>query len=149
VIHIDPLWASALLTVVIAMLVHFVLRGLQRRWDSHRRRRLLARARQGESRAAHLLARLGYTIEAEQVQGCWPVVVQGELCEFSLRADLLVRLGKRRYVVEVKTGNRVASIQHGPTRRQLLEYQLAYRADGVLLVDSGRGSVLEVEFPLR
>ena len=147
-IHADLLWAWALLTLVVGVLVHFVLRGLEKRSDSRQRRRLLAQARQGETRAAQLLARRGYVIEAEQVEGCWPVVVQGEFCELSLRADLLVRSGKRRYVVEVKTGDRVASIHHGPTRRQLLEYQLAYRTDGALLVDVVRGSVLQVEFPL-
>jgi hypothetical protein len=94
-----------------------------------------------------MLRRLGYVIEHEQPGQDW-LVIAGERRErIRLRADYLVRRGKQRFVAEVKTGNLVASIRHAPTRRQLLEYQLAYGTNGVLLVDVLADEVLVVCFP--
>ena len=64
-----------------------------------------------------------------------------------MRADLIVSRAGRRYVAEVKTGAVAPDVRHAPTRRQLLEYQHAYRADGVLLVAPEAGTVREVLFP--
>lgn len=114
------------------------------RW---RKRRLARRARFGELEAARLLEKQGYVIEAEQAAAPWPVSVGGELCSITLRADYLVRRGRERFVAEVKTGALVASIRHGPTRRQLLEYQLAYAVHGVVLVDVLSGALMSVRFP--
>lgn len=130
-----------------ALLLHLTLRAVERRWAAWRRRRLLRRAGRGERKARKMLLRLGYVIEAEQPAQDWPVVA-GQRCEqITLRADYLVRRGKRRYVAEVKTGDLVASIRHAPTRRQLLEYQLAYRTHGVLLVDVLANEIISVCFP--
>ena len=49
-------------------------------------------------------------------------------------------------VAEVKTGERALDLRHGPTRRQLLEYQQAFGVEGVLLVDAEGGSVSCVSF---
>ena len=116
-------------------------------WATRARRRRAALARRGELSARVLLGELGYAIEAEQPEQPWPVVAGGEVFEVVLRADYLVSKRGARYVAEVKTGDLVASLRHGPTRRQLLEYQLAYRANGVLLVDVLGACVLSVEFP--
>jgi len=136
---------------VLALLLSGVLfwlwQSLARAWDTRQRRRRAVLARRGELSARMLLRELGYAIEAEQPEQPWPVVAGGEVFEVVLRADYLVRKGGERYVAEVKTGDLVASLRHGPTRRQLLEYQLAYRASGVLLVDVLSACVLSVEFP--
>jgi hypothetical protein len=51
-------------------------------------------------------------------------------------------------VAEVKTGTQAPRFEHADTRRQLLEYQLAFEVDSVLLVDVEAGEVREVSFPL-
>ncbi len=105
------------------------------------------RARQGEADAERLLQREGYTIEEVQ-PGCpWCVAIDGEEFEVTVRADFLVSQGGYRYVAEVKTGEKAPDPAYPPTRRQLLEYALAYDADGVLLVDVEAGEILDVEFP--
>jgi hypothetical protein len=110
-------------------------------------RRRMRRARRAEDKAEALLERAGYEIEARQVVGTWPLRIDGKLVETTLRADLLVRKRRRRYVAEVKSGP-VASRPTDPsTRRQLLEYRLAFDVDGVLLVDMHRRRILTVEFP--
>jgi len=110
-------------------------------------RRRMRRAQRAEGDAETLLERAGYRIEGRQVTGTWPMLVNGEPVEAALRADLLVRKRRRRYVAEVKSGP-VASRPTDPsTRRQLLEYRLAFDVHGVLLVDMHRRRILTIEFP--
>jgi len=112
---------------------------------------LRARARRGaagETAAESLLADRGYEVEARQSSGAWTVRVDGVEHDIALRADLLVRRGGRRLVADVKTGRLAPRIESAATRRQLLEYRLAFDVDGVLLVDAESGQVQEVEFAL-
>jgi hypothetical protein len=97
--------------------------------------------------AERLLEARGFRIEARQARLAWHPEVDGERCEVEVRADLIVSRGGRRFVAEVKTGAVAPDVRHAPTRRQLLEYQHAYRADGVLLVAPEAGEVHEVGFP--
>ena len=64
-----------------------------------------------------------------------------------LRADLLVERDGMRFIAEVKTGERAPDPSFPPTRRQLLEYRLAFDPYGVLLVDVEAGEIFEVDFP--
>jgi hypothetical protein len=56
--------------------------------------------------------------------------------------------GGLRYVAEVKTGAFAPRLETAATRRQLLEYRIAFDVDGVLLVDADAERVRLVEFPL-
>jgi hypothetical protein len=64
-----------------------------------------------------------------------------------LRADYLVARDGREYIAEVKTGEAADSLSNSATRRQLLEYQLAFAVDGILLVCPERGRIHAIEFP--
>lgn len=134
--------------LALALAVHLALRALGRglrRWQSRRRQ---ARAVRGERQAERLLDRLGYAIHARQVSTSWAVTCDGELHEVPLRADLLVERDGKRYVAEVKTGRVAPRLATATTRRQLLEYRVAYDVDGILLVDADAGRVMHVEFHL-
>jgi hypothetical protein len=65
-----------------------------------------------------------------------------------LRADLIVEKGGARFVAEAKTGAAAPRLTTAATRRQLLEYLIAYQVDGVLLVDAEAEEIHCVEFPL-
>lgn len=114
-------------------------------------RRRIAAARAagaaGERRAEPLLEGLGYTVLARQAPARYALLLDGEPAEVGLRADLLVERDGRRFVAEVKTGKHAPRIESATTRRQLLEYHLAFEVDGVLLVDVDAGRVRAVEFP--
>lgn len=119
-----------------------------RKWARSRvARRRAARALRGERRAAGLLSRHGYRLRDAQLAITYSPALGGRGFPVALRADYLVSRGGRRYVAEVKTGERAPSLSHAPTRRQLLEYSVAFDVDGVLLVDVEAGSVEEVVFP--
>jgi len=110
-------------------------------------RQLVAQA--GESLAEALLGEEGYEILDRQVTHRWAMHIDGEPHEVTCRADLLVSRDGLRYVAEVKTGARASDPRHPATRRQLLEYRLAFPVDGVLLVDMESERVLHVDFPSR
>lgn len=105
------------------------------------------RARVGEEEAEKLLTRHGYAIEDHQSRGEVLVEVDGVAQTFEVRADFLVWRRGRRFVAEVKTGEKVVELSHGSTRRQLLEYRRAFDVDGVLLVLPELSIIREVHFP--
>lgn len=118
-----------------------------RRWlEARSRRRRAARAQRAELDAAALLEASGFVVLARQQRQRWALEVDGRALEFTLIADYLVERGGRRWVAEVKTGERALDLRHGPTRRQLLEYQQAFGVAGVLLVDAEGETLQRVSF---
>ena len=101
-----------------------------------------------EGRAASLLERRGYRVVGRQVEGSYLLDVDGAKAEVRVRADYVVEAGDRRYVAEVKSGRLAPRLDTAATRRQLLEYRVAFDVDGVLLVDGEAGRVHAVAFPM-
>jgi hypothetical protein len=139
-----------LVATLIGALAALVLARWVRGWrGSWRARRRAGRALEGEDTAARMLVRAGYTIVAKQARTWWAPLVDGEPQETELRADYLVEAKGELYVAEVKTGDEAPQLATAATRRQLLEYHVAFEADGVLLVCPERGAIHRVEFPRR
>jgi len=136
--------AASLISIVVAL----ASRSLRKRAAGRRARRRANRAVAGEHEAEGLLTRAGYQIDARQAQLTWTFTCDDSPLEVELRADLLVTREGRRYVAEVKTGELAPQLTNASTRRQLLEYRVAYDVDGALLVDMESERVTEVEFPL-
>ena len=133
---------------VCGLLVVLVLGVWGSRWlRRQRRRRIAKRALGAERLALELLRAEGYVVLATQVRQPWVVQCGSRRFDVQLRADAVVRRDGRRYVAEVKSTSFVADLKHGPTRRQLLEYAIAYGTDGVLLIDMYGEQVEEVTFP--
>jgi len=107
----------------------------------------MERAVLGEERAAGWLQERGFAILGSQVVVEHPVCIDERTVVISLRADYLVEKGGRRYVVEVKTGAVAPRIETSATRRQILEYRIAFDVDGVVLVDAESGRLHEITFP--
>ena len=120
-------------------------------WRRWRRRRRMAmrmdRAVAGEERAAELLRRQGFSVLGAQAVIDHPVQIDDRVVMIALRADYLAERDGLRYVVEVKTGSLAPRIETSATRRQMLEYRIAFDVDGVLLVDAESGLVHDVKFP--
>jgi hypothetical protein len=135
------IWVAA---IGLALLVGLWLaeRGRSRR--SKRRNRI---ARRGELAAAKLLARAGYEVIERNAIATVTFEIDGERVEVGVRADLLVSNSDGEILVaEVKTGLLAPDPRHGPTRRQLLEYAIAFDSPVVLLVDMQAGDIHRVEF---
>ncbi|HVY49066.1 MAG TPA: hypothetical protein VHB21_24420, partial [Minicystis sp.] len=91
----------------------------------------------------------GYRVLGRQVRRRYGVRVDGAEHAVDLRADYVVEHEGARFVAEVKTGRLAPRLDTPATRRQLLEYRVAFEVDGVLLVDAEAGRVHAVEFPLE
>jgi hypothetical protein len=135
-------------------LVALVLARWMRSWRGSRRARVrAARAGDGESDAVGLLERAGYRIVAKQARAWWTPTIDGEPHETELRADYLVEEGEggALFVAEVKTGDTAPDLSTAATRRQLLEYEIAFSValgtTGVLLVCPERETIHRVRFP--
>lgn len=101
----------------------------------------------GEKRARELLRREGYRLCSEQQGGSYRLLVDGAETPIYLRSDYLVERKGRRFVAEVKSGVESVKVTSRATRRQLLEYLLAFDVDGVLLVDMHACRIREISFP--
>ena len=139
---------TLLIVELVAAVIALWLARMLRRWRGSRRaRRRAARAGAGEERAAQLLEAAGFTIVERQARVVWAPIVDGEPVLMELRADYLVEADRELLVAEVKTGEDAPSVETAATRRQLLEYHVAFAADGVLLVCPERGTIHRVKFP--
>lgn len=140
---VSTIWV-AVAAIVLLLLALWWRAATATRRGNMRRGRI---ARRAEQAAERLLARRGYTVVDRQVTGGFPLRIDGVDVDVTCRADLIVRRRRRHWVAEVKTGG-VADATVPATRRQLLEYRLAFDVDGVLLVDMVEGVIHEVAFPL-
>ncbi len=144
--------SSSHLAALLAVALLVALGAALEAWWRRVRERTAARAAvrrglRGERGAEKLLRKLGYTLLARQAPAGYAVLLDGEAKAVPLSADFLVEHKGRKLVAEVKTGKAV-SLDHADTRRQLLEYQLAFGADALLLIDMEAKRVHTVRFPL-
>lgn len=147
---LPPSWILIALAAVAALSFAAALRWSRWRTSALSRRRA-RRGFAGQAAAAKLLASAGYTVLDANPRVDWTALQggEGEGIEHvvELRADYLVRRGGRHYIAEVKTGAAAELVGNSATRRQLLEYQLAFGVDGVLLVRPEDKRVEPIEFP--
>jgi hypothetical protein len=138
-----------LLATALAVLVALVLPIAIRRWHNRwRRRRQWAKALAAEADAPAFLEQHGYALVGAQVAGSYCLSVDGKPMVVELRADYVVARDGKTYIAEVKSGGSAPRLNNPATRRQLLEYRVAFEVDGVLLVDGETQQVHEVTFPL-
>ncbi len=108
----------------------------------------MKRARKGEAEAAGFLDSHGYTIEGVQERKTIETSVDGKAHFHDLKVDYIVSKSGKTYIAEIKTGNLAPNPILADTRRQLLEYYLAYRPDGILLIDMEKRKLHEVVFTI-
>lgn len=142
-------WLGGVLATTAVLSILWMVLTIKRWNESRMLRRRSQRAFRGEERAERVLRRAGFIPIESQVEGGWSIYVDGEELEVQLFADWIVEEGDLRYLVEVKTGRRAPSIRNSATRRQLLEYYLAFDVDGVLLLNMETEEIQEVYFPLE
>jgi hypothetical protein len=106
------------------------------------------RAMAGEVDAEALLSTHGYQVLVRQPRAIWSPRVDGVAVPCDLRADLLVKDedNDEILIAEVKTGDMAPLLSTAATRRQLLEYQMAFGVAAILLVCPETASVARVDF---
>ncbi|MFC1517226.1 YraN family protein [Candidatus Margulisiibacteriota bacterium] len=135
------------LVLIIGILIGiFLLWQLRKLWFRRKIQNQHANAKLGESAAEQLLIDHGYTIVDRQARFPLKLLFDGDPWETDIIADLIVQKDEQTFVAEVKTGQNAPNIRTATTRRQLLEYYVTYKPDGVLLVDMSSQQIHTVEF---
>lgn len=128
--------------IIGGFLFHYLFKYLRRK----KLNRKMTRARKAEGRALKLLEREGYEIIEVQKRVPFVTHVDGKPYKNSIQADYIVTRDGKTFVVEVKTGGEATQVTTSQTRRQLLEYYLVYRPDGIILLDMECEELREVKF---
>lgn len=108
-------------------------------------KRMLAIAKRGEKNAISFLIKAGYDIVDIQKKLPITIKIDGRPYSSYVQADFVVKKGRKKYVVEVKTGKKTRATT-AIVRRQLLEYYLVFNPHGILLLDMENGTLKEIEF---
>jgi Holliday junction resolvase-like predicted endonuclease len=137
-------WALGIV-LVLAVLFGF---WLQRWWYWRGRAKKRQAGLVAEEQAAKLLKKAGYRVLESQVVGEVELELNGERCVCEIRLDYVVEREGEEWLVEVKSGSRAPDPTSPTTRRQLLEYCLAFETDRILLVDMEEREIHEVVFPM-
>ena len=111
-----------------------------------RLRKRFSKSRQAEKEAEKILKRNGYAIIDAQKSKPLLVTIGDKIHRYLVRIDYLARKKGKIYVVEVKSGEKIPYITNRETRRQMLEYYLAYQPSGILLLNMKNKSISEVKF---
>jgi Holliday junction resolvase-like predicted endonuclease len=105
-------------------------------------------SKKAEKQAEKWLKRNGFQIIGKQQSRPLIIKTGNTSHHYLIRTDFLVKKGGYKYVVEVKSGRKNSKITNRETRRQLLEYFLAYQTYGIILFDMDSKTFSEVKFLL-
>lgn len=133
-----------LFTIISGITTFFLIRY----FDRKKIEKKIQRGIELEHEAAHFLKKQGYRIVSYHTPIGYTIKVNDVAISISLELDYIVSKHGKTYVAEVKSGEHTATIHYAQTRRQLLEYAVASKYDGYLLVDMHRKKIDEIAFPL-
>ena len=111
-----------------------------------RLKKRFSKSRQAEKEAEKILRKNGYTIIDAQKSKPLLMTIGNRIHRYLVRIDYLVRKRGKVFVVEVKSGEKIPYITNRETRRQMLEYYLAYQPCGILLLNMKNKNISEVKF---
>ena len=100
-----------------------------RDWHGHREA-----PRRVDLQAAQYLREQGYLVQAKGAVRIIQFKIDDTTHEQDVKADLIVRRGLKKYVVEVNAKDS-GSPRNADIRRRLLEYQLAFSPNGIISLD--------------
>jgi len=117
--------------------------------NSYKLKKRFSKSRLAEKEAEKLLKNKGYTIIEIQQSKPLQISIGDKTHRYLIRIDYLVRKNRKIYVVEVKSGEKNPYITNRETRRQMLEYYLAYQPYGIILLNMKNKSISEVKFQFK
>jgi len=90
-----------------------------------------------DEKAAELLREEGYRVLARAAVKFIDFDIEGKVHRQKVKADLVVRRGIKKYVVEVNARDS-GSVRNADIRRRILEYKIAFAPHGIITVDMDR-----------
>ncbi|MDS1030102.1 GxxExxY protein [Bacillota bacterium LX-D] len=132
-----------LIGIIIGLILYYCIAKKYKRKKNQTRLKV---AKQAETAAARLLLKAGYEIIASQKKIQYSLKFDGQTIKNLVIADFIVQKKNKTYLVEVKTGKQTLKPTAPAIRRQLLEYFLVFKTDGIILIDMNEKIFHEIEF---
>lgn len=107
------------------------------------------KAKRAENLAVKILENAGYKVLEVQKRLKVKTKIDGKEYSNTIIADMIVQKGVKTYLVEIKTGKQVEKTITPLIRRQLLEYYLIYKPDGLILLNMETGKLHNISFNLE
>lgn len=111
-------------------------------------RKRLKKAKRGEINAIRFLEDNGYSIIGIQEKKTIITWINNQPYNNQIKVDYLVKKKGKVYIAEVKTGKLAPRPNLADTRRQLLEYYLAFGTHGIILVDMEKKKLQKISFSI-
>ena len=118
----------------------------QKIFKFRQRRKRLEKGERAEETGLKLLRQEGFRVIAAQQNLECVLHIDGEVKTYTLRPDAYVVKNGKTYLAEIKSGSVAPDPLFKDTRRQLLEYYYCGNCDGVLLVNTEKRQIQEIEF---
>ena len=115
---------------------------------SHRAVKRVLTSQRAEKGAEKLLKKHGFQILERQQTRPLIIKIGRRIHHYLIRIDFLVKKGNKKYIVEVKNGHKNSYITNRDTRRQLLEYFLAYQSCDIILLNMKNKKFSRIKFDL-
>lgn len=132
------------------LIVGFLLFAYFLFWVSRRgsRRVVGQKPAKGNMRARILLEEAGYEILKVKPTVTIRMEIDQQPSPFALKTDFLVSREGRRYIVQIQQANKLLRLQSKLGRNSLLRDVLAFRTDGILVMNMKRETLSQVRFRL-
>lgn len=133
-------------SIFVFVIVIFIYKKISFWIYAKRLKKRFNQSRHAEKDAEKYLKKKGFTILETQKSKPIHITIGDKIHQYLIRIDYLVKRNGRIYVVEVKSGDKSPYITNRDTRRQMLEYYLAYKPSGILLLNMKNKNLSEVKF---
>lgn len=115
-------------------------------------KKIKARLKRGikkEELASKYLIKNGFKIISHNENFSYYLKENNSKIKITIETDYIAYKNKKKYIVEVKSGNDSPKITNRNTRRQILEYYSFIKNDGVLLLNMENETLSEIKFHLQ
>jgi hypothetical protein len=99
-----------------------------------------------EKEAEGMLRRAGLVVIAKQKKKTVITKINGKDHLGFVEADYIVKKGRKRFLVVVKSGEGAADPNEPILRRRFIEYEHLFSPDGLLLLDLDQGEIHRISF---
>ena len=139
---------TIIIIIIISLLSFYCGIVLHKFYKKYQQNKRFKKAKKAETEAEILLVKSGFKVLDSQVAEKFSIIIDGTVHLVEAKPDIIAEKKGKKYIVEVKTGEKAIKPTNPSTRRQLLEYSLVFKDFEVLLFDMTNQNLYELDFPI-
>ena len=141
------LLGSLAILIILLLLYLYIKLKLKEYLINKKIKKQLKRGIKKEELARKFLIKNNYKIISHNQNFSYYLKQDNTKIKITIETDYIVYKKKKKYIVEVKSGNESPRITSRNTRRQILEYYSFIENDGILLLNMENETISEIIFP--